>query len=104
MINCRITASIYSQSVSVMHNGCIDGQLVRAYLTIPVQPIGNLMGIIEQRISSHFENYCEQPEEGPGVFMATKDIKIEQECQHVCYDFYLTLALVFMPLLLGVWV
>ena len=40
-----------------------------------------------------------EPEEGLGMYTVTKDLKVEQECQHIYYDFYLTAAPMFEPLL-----
>ena len=56
------------------------------------------MGIIEERISLKFSDYHKEPEDGYGIFMVTKDVRIAQECQHVYYDFYLTPKPVFPPL------
>ena len=36
-----------------------------------------------------------EPMNGLGVFAVTKDHKVEQERQHVYYDFYLTMAPMF---------
>ena len=57
------------------------------------------MGIIEKRISACFTNYCAQPINGLGIFAVTKDHKIEQERQHIYYDFYLTADPMFKPLI-----
>ena len=58
----------------------------------------SLMGILEKRISTCFTNYCTEPEEGLWVYAITKDMKVEQECQHIYYDFYLTPEPIFPPL------
>ena len=50
------------------------------------------MGIIEKRISGRFTGYCVEPTNGLGIFVVTKDHKVEQERQHIYYDFYLTMA------------
>ena len=57
------------------------------------------MGILEKRISSQFTDYCTEPEEVLGIYTVTKDLKVEQECQHIYYNFYLTAAPMFEPLL-----
>jgi hypothetical protein len=62
------------------------------------------MEILENRPSLCFTEYCEQPEDGYGMYMVTKDMKIEQECQHIYYNFYLTPELIFPPLLGFQWV
>ena len=74
--------------------------MIRAHVTIPKCSDTSLMGIIEKRISGHFTNYCMEPTNGLGVFAVTKDHKVEQEQQHIYYDFYLTLAPMF-ELLMG---
>ena len=38
-----------------------------------------------------------EPMNGLGVFVVTKDHKVEQERQHIYYDFYLTSAPMFEP-------
>ena len=38
-----------------------------------------------------------EPTNGLGIFVVTKDHKVEQERQHVYYDFYLTLVPMFEP-------
>ena len=40
-----------------------------------------------------------EPTNGLGIFAVTKDHKVEQERQHIYYDFYLTLAPMFEPLM-----
>ena len=57
----------------------------------------SLMEIIEKRISGQFTGYCVEPTNGLGVLTVTKDLKTEQERQHIYYDFYLTTAPVFKP-------
>ena len=57
----------------------------------------SLMGIIEKRISGQFTKYCMEPMNGLGIFAVTKDHKVEQERQHIYYDFYLTMAPMFEP-------
>ena len=56
------------------------------------------MGILEKRISGWFTNYCMEPMNGLGIFAVTKDHKVEQEWQHIHYDFYLTADPMFKPL------
>ena len=38
-----------------------------------------------------------EPTNSLGIFAVTKDHKVEQERQHIYYDFYLTTALMFEP-------
>ena len=57
------------------------------------------MGIMEKRISAWFTDYCMEPENRLGVHAVTKDLKVEQECQHIYYDFYLMVAPMFKPLM-----
>ena len=97
--NDLITASVYSQHVVIPHRGCIYSQLIRAHITVPRCSDSSLMGILEQRISSCFTDYCTELEGGLGIYMVTKDLKVEQECQHIYYNFYLTVAPMFEPLL-----
>jgi hypothetical protein len=56
------------------------------------------MGILENKLSLCFTEYCKQPEDGYGIYVVTKDVKIEQECQHIHYDFYLAPEAIFLPL------
>jgi hypothetical protein len=74
--------------------------MVRAHIMIPRCSDTSLMGILEKRISGHFMNYCMEPENGLGVYAVMEDLKIEQECQHIFYDFYLMAAPMF-ELLMG---
>ena len=57
------------------------------------------MGILEKRISAQFTDYCTEPENGLGIYAVTKDLKVEQECQHIYYYFYLMVAPMFEPLI-----
>ena len=63
--------------------------MIRAHVTVPKCSDTSLMGILERRISRCFTNYCTEPENGLGVYTVTKDLKSEQEHQHIYYDFYL---------------
>ena len=72
--------------------------MIRAHVTVPKCSDMSLMGILEKRISGCFTNYCMEPTNGLGVFVVTKDHKVEQEWQHIYYDFYLTVAPMFEPL------
>ena len=38
-----------------------------------------------------------EPMNGLGIFVVMKDHKVEQERQHIYYDFYLTMAPMFEP-------
>ena len=78
--------------------------MIRAHITVPKHSDTSLMGIIEKRISGCFTAYCMEPTNGLGVFVATKDHKVEQERQHIYYDFYLTLAPMFKPLIRFRWI
>ena len=49
--NDLITASVYSQHVSIPHRECEYGQMIRAHVTVPKHSDTSLMGIIEKRIS-----------------------------------------------------
>ena len=73
--------------------------MIRAHLTVPKCSDTSLMGMIEKRVSAHFLDYCMQPTNGLGIFTVTKDHKIEQERQHIYYDFYLTVDPMFEPLI-----
>ena len=97
MSNDLITASVYSQHVSIPHRECEYRCMIRAHITVPKCLDMSLMGIIEKRISGCFTAYCMEPMNGLGVFAVTKDHKVEQERQHVYYDFYLTLVPMFEP-------
>jgi hypothetical protein len=97
--NDLITVLVYSQHVAFNHRGSIYGQMVRAHITMPRCSDTSLMGILKERISRCFTNYCTEPENGLGVYAVTKDLKIEQEHQHIFYDFYLTAAPMFEPLM-----
>jgi hypothetical protein len=99
MSNNLLTVSVYSHHVTIPHNECVYRWMIRAHTTVPRCSNTSLMGILEQRISSCFTDYCSPPEEGLGIYAVTKDLKIEQEWQHVYYDFYLTAAPMFEPLL-----
>ena len=55
------------------------------------------MEIIEKRISGWFTGYCVEPTNSLGILAVTKDLKMEQERQHIFYDFYLTTAPMFEP-------
>ena len=57
------------------------------------------MGIMEKRISAWFTDYCVEPIDGLGMYAVTKDCKVEQEQQHIYYDFYLMTAPMFKPLM-----
>ena len=91
--------SVYSQHVAIPHRGCVYGQMVRAHVTVLRCLDTSLMGIMERRISAQFTDYCVKPIDGLGVYAVTKDHKVEQECQHIYYDFYLTAAPMFEPLM-----
>ena len=69
--------------------------MIRAHITVPKCSDTSLMGIIEKRISGWFTAYCTQPMNGLGVFEVMKDHKVEQERQHIYYDFYLMSAPMF---------
>ena len=97
MSNNLVTASVYSQHVSIPHRECKYRWMIRAHITVPKCSDTSLMGIIEKSISGHFTAYCMEPTNGLGIFMVTKDHKIEQERQHIYYDFYLTSAPMFEP-------
>ena len=71
--------------------------MVRAHITVPRHSDTSMMGIIEKRISGWFTGYCIEPTNGLGIFAVTKDHKVEQERQHIYYDFYLTTAPMFEP-------
>ena len=70
-------------------------QIVRAHITVPKQSDTSLMGILEGRISRCFTNYCTELADSLGVYAVTKDHKVEQERQHIYYNFYLMLAPMF---------
>jgi hypothetical protein len=57
------------------------------------------MGIMEKRISACFTDYCVEPIGRLGVYVVTKDHKVEQEHQHIYYNFYLTAVPMFKPLM-----
>jgi hypothetical protein len=97
MTNDLITASVNSQHISIPHRECDYGWMIRAHITVPKCSDTSLMGIIEKRISGQFTAYCTQPMNGLGVFAVTKDHKVEQERQHIYYNFYLMLAPMFKP-------
>jgi hypothetical protein len=88
MSNDLITVSIYSQHIAIPHRGCMYGQMVRAHVTVPRCSDCIIMGILEKRISACFTDYCVEPENGLGIYAVTKDYKVEQEHQHIYYDFY----------------
>ena len=98
--NDLITTSMYSQCVTIPHRECEYGQMIRAHLTVSKCSDTSLMGIIEKRVSACFSDYCVQPTNGLGIFTVTKDHKVEQERQHIYYDFYLTVDPMF-ELLIG---
>jgi hypothetical protein len=102
--NDLITVSIYSQHVTIHHRGCVYGQMVRAHVTIPRHSDSSLMGILEKRISACFTNYCMELVNGLRVYAVTKDFRMEQEWQHIYYDFYLMAAPMFELLLGFMWV
>ena len=54
---------------------------------------------MERRISAWFSDYCAEPIDRLGIYAVTKDHKVEQECQHIYYDFYLMPAPMFEPLM-----
>ena len=58
-INCLIMVSVYSQHIAVVHNRCVYGWMVRVHIAIPRWATGNLMGILENRLSLCFTEYCE---------------------------------------------
>jgi hypothetical protein len=95
--NDLITASVYSQHVTIPHRECKYGQMIRAHLTVPKCSDTSL--IIEKRVSACFLDYCVQPTNGLGIFAVTKDHKVEQERQNIYYDFYLTVDPMFEPLI-----
>ena len=95
--NDLITVLVYSQHVSIPHRECEYGRMVRAHVTVPKCLDTSLMGIIEKRISGQFTGYCMEPTNGLGIFVVTKDHKVEQGRQHIYYDFYLTTAPMFEP-------
>ena len=95
---------VYSQHVAIPHTGCIYGRMIRAHVMIPRHLTTSLMGIMEQRISSCFMDYCSLPEDGLGIYAVTKDLKVEQEYQHIYYEFYLMVAPMFQPLMGFSWV
>ena len=99
MSNNLITASVYSQHVSIPHRECEYRWMIRAHITVPKHSDMSLMGILEKRISVCFTGYCMEPTNGLGVFTVTKDHKVEQEWQHIYYNFYLTVAPMFEPLI-----
>ena len=66
---------------------------------VPRHSDSSLMGILEKRISTCFTNYCMELEDELGMYAVTKDLKVEQECQHIYYDFYLMAAPMFEPLM-----
>ena len=96
--------SVYSQHVTIPHTGCVYRRMIRVHVMIPKHLTTNLMGKIEQRISSCFTDYCSPPEDGLSIYVVTKDLKVEQECQHIYYDFYLMAAPMFQPLMGFSWV
>ena len=55
------------------------------------------MEIIEKRISGRFTGYCVEPTNGLGILAVMKDLKMEQERQHIFYNFYLMTAPMFEP-------
>ena len=71
--------------------------MVRVHVTVPKCSDTSLMGIIEKRISGWFMGYCMEPMNSLGILEVTKDHKVEQERQHIYYDFYLTTAPMFEP-------
>jgi hypothetical protein len=78
--NNLITVSVYSQHIAIPHRGCIYGQMIRIHVMVPRHSDTSLMGILEKRISTHFTDYCTEPEEGLGMHAVTKDLRVEQEC------------------------
>ena len=71
--------------------------MIRAHVTVPKHSDTSLMEIIEKRISGQFTGYCIEPTNGLGILTVTKDLKTEQERQHIFYDFYLMTAPMFEP-------
>jgi hypothetical protein len=102
--NDLITVSVYSQHIAIPHRGCVYDQMVRAHITVPRCSDTSLMGIMEKRISACFTDYCVEPEDRLGVYMVTKDYRMEQECQHIYYNSYLSVAPIFEPLMGFTWV
>ena len=79
------------------HRECDYGRMIRAHITVPKCLDTSLMEIIEKRISGQFTGYCVEPTNGLGILAVTPYLKMEQERQHIYYDFYLTTAPVFKP-------
>ena len=73
--------------------------MVRAHITVPRHLDTSLMGIMEKRISGWFTDYCVEPIDRLGIYAVTKNHRIEQEHQHIYYNFYLTPAPMFEPLI-----
>ena len=73
--------------------------MIRAHIMVPRHSDTSLMGIMERRISGCFTDYCVEPINGLGIYAVMKDHKIEQEHQHIYYNFYLTPAPMFEPLM-----
>ena len=91
--------SIYLQHVAIPHRGCVYSHMVRAHIIMPRCSDSSLMGILKKRISACFTNYCTEPENSLGVYAVMKGLKVEQEHQHIYYDFYLMAAPMFEPLM-----
>ena len=93
--NDLIMVSVYSQHVAIPHRGCVYGHMIRAHITVPRCSDSSLIGILEKRISAWFTDYCTESENGLGMYAVMKDLKVEQEHQHIYYDFYLMAAPMF---------
>ena len=91
------SVSVYSQHMSIPHRECEYRHMIRAHITVPKHLDTSLMGIIEKRISGQFMGYYMEPTNGLGIFVVTKDHKVEQERHYIYYDFYLTTAPMFKP-------
>ena len=97
--NHLITASVYSQHVALQHQGCIHGQMVQALLTFPRTMARSMVYNIQNQISMHLMDFCDEPVEGYGIHTVTKDAILRDERLYIQYDFYSTPNILFQPLI-----
>ena len=79
------------------HRECDYGCMIRAHITVPKCSDMSLMEIMEKSISGWFTGYCVEPTNGLSILAVTKNLKMEQERQHIFYNFYLMTAPMFEP-------
>ena len=58
---------------------------------------GSMVNTIQNHISMHLMDFCDEPVEGYGVHTVTKDAILQDERLYVQYDFYLTPQILFQP-------